>query len=124
MIEQKMNKLKTMKPQFIKHIKLVNRLKCFTIFVFLLFGAFQSFSQTNDDCLMCHDDPELSKIRAGRKVSLYVKPDALKNSVHGDLECTFCHAEAAVSEFPHPENPPASDARLCLQFQPALPAWH
>jgi len=67
-------------------------------------GAFQSFAQTNDDCLSCHNDPDLSKIRSGKKVSLYIKPDALTNSVHSELECTFCHSEAAVSEFPHPEN--------------------
>ena len=62
------------------------------------------FSQTNDDCLTCHSDQELTKMRAGKKVSLFVKPDALSKSVHKDLECVSCHEEAAVSEFPHPEN--------------------
>ena len=71
---------------------------------FLFFGTSQSFSQTNDDCFSCHNDPELSKIRSGKKVSLYVKPEALNNSVHSTLECTFCHPEAAVTDFPHPEN--------------------
>lgn len=78
-------------------------IKWFTILVFLLLTTQQTFSQTNDDCLTCHNDPDLSKIRAGKKVSLYVKPEALNNSVHSSLECTFCHSEAAVSEFPHPE---------------------
>jgi len=71
---------------------------------FMVFGTLQSFSQTNDDCLSCHNDPELSKTKSGRRVSLYVKPEALKNSVHSALECTFCHSEAAVTDFPHPEN--------------------
>lgn len=60
--------------------------------------------QTNDDCLSCHNDPELSKMRGGKKISLYVRPDALNKSVHSTLECTFCHSEAAVTDFPHPEN--------------------
>ena len=62
------------------------------------------FGQTNDDCLSCHNDPELSKMRGGKKISLYVKPDALDKSVHSTLECIFCHSEAAVTDFPHPEN--------------------
>jgi hypothetical protein len=81
----------------------LTRINWFMFFVFLFFGTQQSFSQTNDDCLSCHNDPDLSKFRAGKKVSLYVKPGALNNSVHSSLECTFCHSEAAVSEFPHPE---------------------
>src|SRR5690606_9781712 len=81
----------------------ITGIKWFTFLVFLLLTTQQTFSQTNDDCLTCHNDPDLSKIRAGKKVSLYVKPEALNNSVHSSLECTFCHSEAAVSEFPHPE---------------------
>ncbi|MGE0020900.1 MAG: cytochrome c3 family protein [Draconibacterium sp.] len=76
--------------------------------IFLLLLLFISnpvvYGQTNDDCLSCHNDPELSKMRAGKKISLYVKPDALNKSVHSSLECTFCHSEAAVTDFPHPEN--------------------
>ncbi|HCE57469.1 MAG TPA: hypothetical protein DER09_06580, partial [Prolixibacteraceae bacterium] len=78
----------------------------YSIFVILL--LFISipvvYGQTNDDCLSCHNDPELSKMRGGKKISLYVRPDALNKSVHSTLECTFCHSEAAVTDFPHPEN--------------------
>ena len=72
--------------------------------VFLLLVALTRLSaQTNDDCLSCHDDSGLSTIRSGKKVSLYVKPDALDHSVHKNLECASCHTDAAVKEFPHPE---------------------
>lgn len=74
-------------------------------YILLIFFPFQfANGQTNDDCLSCHNDPELSKMRGGKKISLYVKPDALNKSVHSTLECTFCHSEAAVTDFPHPEN--------------------
>lgn len=71
------------------------------------------FAQTNDDCLTCHDDASLSTIRSGKKVSLYVKPDALDKSVHKNLECASCHAEAAVKEFPHPEKLKPVDCGEC-----------
>ena len=45
----------------------------FMAFLFLLVVSKLS-AQTNDDCLTCHDDPSLSKERAGKKVSLYIKP--------------------------------------------------
>jgi predicted CXXCH cytochrome family protein len=98
-------KLKSLSYRNINFYRLsVNWANLLLVFVFLFFGNFQALSQTNDDCLSCHNDPELSKIRSGKKVSLYVKPEALNNSVHSSLECTFCHSEAAVSDFPHPEN--------------------
>jgi len=63
-----------------------------------------SFSQTNDDCLTCHSDRTLTKIRQGKIISLYVNNIALNKSVHSKVLCASCHKEASVSEFPHPEN--------------------
>lgn len=77
---------------------------CLLVFLLFFIPKPVVFGQTNDDCLSCHNDPELSKMRGGKKVSLYVKPDAMNKSVHSTLECTFCHTEAAVTDFPHPEN--------------------
>ena len=69
----------------------------------LLMAVCKLSAQTNDDCLTCHDDPSLSKERAGKKVSLYIKPTALDHSVHQKVLCASCHTDAAVAEFPHPE---------------------
>ncbi len=69
----------------------------------LLVQSLGVMAQTNDDCLSCHDDATLSKIRAGKKVPLYVKPDALQHSVHKSVDCAACHTDAAVKDFPHPE---------------------
>jgi hypothetical protein len=76
-----------------------------TFLAFLLLLTVSKLSaQTNDDCLTCHDDPSLTKERAGKKVSLYIKPTALDHSVHKNVLCASCHTDAAVAEFPHPEN--------------------
>lgn len=57
----------------------------------------------DEDCFMCHSDPDLTTERAGREISLYVEEDALGGSVHQELECISCHMDADVEEFPHPE---------------------
>ena len=61
------------------------------------------FAQSNEDCLMCHEDPELTTERQGRTISMYVNQNILMNSVHKDVDCVFCHEEAEVEEFPHNE---------------------
>ena len=73
------------------------------IFIAIWFLPLAVSAQTNEDCLMCHEDPDLVMQRNGKRVSVYVKPDALSHSVHKDLDCAFCHEDAAVEEFPHPE---------------------
>ena len=83
------------------------------IALFLLWGASNLLAQTNDDCLTCHDDPSLTKDRAGKKVSLYIKPTALDHSVHKSVLCASCHTDAAVSEFPHPENLKTVECGTC-----------
>lgn len=75
----------------------------FAAYLFFALTAIPSFGQSNEDCLMCHEDPDLYTQRAGKKVSLYIKPNALENSVHKDLDCAACHEDAAVEEWPHPE---------------------
>jgi len=72
--------------------------------IILSSGSFQATqAQSNDDCFMCHEDPELTAVRNGKTVSMYIKPNALHGSVHADMDCTYCHEDAAVEEFPHPE---------------------
>ncbi|RMD91098.1 MAG: hypothetical protein D6813_08150 [Calditrichaeota bacterium] len=75
-----------------------------TILAFLIFNTGFLFSQTNEDCMMCHSDPELTIERDGREISLYVDIEQLNNSIHKGFDCIDCHEDAAVEEFPHPEN--------------------
>jgi len=60
--------------------------------------------QSDDDCMMCHEDPTLTAMRQGKEVSMFINREILKNSVHDGVDCASCHPDAAVEEFPHPEN--------------------
>ncbi len=73
---------------------------CFALGL-LLVAAPSVATASNDDCLSCHDDPELADSRG---VSLNVDPEVFQGSVHGEneLECVDCHYELADAEdFPH-----------------------
>lgn len=81
----------------------INRLWTLLIgFIFVMISL-QAASQSNDDCFMCHDDPELYTMRGGKKLSRYTPAGILDKSVHSVLECISCHQDAAVEEFPHPD---------------------
>jgi cytochrome b subunit of formate dehydrogenase len=60
-----------------------------------------SRAQANDDCLMCHEEPDLAMEKNGQEISLHVDPEAFSASVHGDLECVMCHQDLAGAELPH-----------------------
>ncbi|MBI5541832.1 MAG: cytochrome c3 family protein [Bacteroidia bacterium] len=62
------------------------------------------YAQTNDDCLMCHEDHGLTKVKGGKTISLFADKNILNKSVHKSVLCASCHKDAAVAEFPHPEN--------------------
>src|SRR3990172_7181802 len=61
-------------------------------------------AQSIDDCLACHEDPELSTERGGRNISLFVDKRVFAKSIHGELECISCHDDLSGSEFPHKED--------------------
>lgn len=67
---------------------------------------------SNDACLMCHSDPELTKVAPGGiKVSLFVDGDKFKKSVHGTNDCVSCHAD--ISEIPHAETLAKVECGMC-----------
>jgi cytochrome b subunit of formate dehydrogenase len=72
-------------------------------------------AQSNDDCLMCHEDPDLSQERDGRVISLYLDQNKFARSVHGqmEMECIDCHADLAGSDFPHAEKTDLVDCAMC-----------
>jgi len=77
----------------------------FSLLLLVLLGLFiwyPLYSATNEDCLMCHSDPELTSVRKGRTISLYVNQKKFTTSVHRELDCTDCHLDADVEDFPHP----------------------
>ncbi len=73
-----------------------------------------AYAQSTDDCLACHEDPELTTERAGRELSLYVDPDAFAGSIHAGLECIGCHVDLdGVEDFPHDEDLETVDCGVC-----------
>jgi len=77
-------------------------------------GEFEpAAAQEVDDCLMCHEDRALTKIRDGREVSLFVDRPKYKASIHGEMACIDCHADLAGAEFPHAENLAPVDCGQC-----------
>jgi len=72
------------------------------IFTLMLFSSLL-FAQSNEDCMMCHEDPELTTERYGRTYSMYVNIKTIEYSVHKDVDCVLCHEDADVEEFPHEE---------------------
>ena len=67
---------------------------------------------TNDDCLACHGDPNFSAEVNGKTVSLYVKPESFKNSIHGGMfSCVECHTDVKTS--PHESTPAKISCATC-----------
>jgi len=83
----------------------------------LLAGAPVALAQSNDDCLMCHEDSSLRGTRGGREISVHVDAKILASSVHRELECVSCHQDLAGSEFPHTEQPARVDCGMCHDEQ-------
>ena len=76
--------------------------------VLLLAGVFvptpagaQSATPGNDDCLACHNDPD---IKRSNGTAVTVAPAQFQMSVHGQFACVDCHADlATTADFPHPD---------------------
>ncbi len=62
------------------------------------------YAQSNDDCLMCHSDNELTMEKNGKEISLFVNEDVFKGSTHSKLSCISCHKGFDPESMPHAEN--------------------
>ncbi len=73
---------------------------------------------TSEECLACHGDSTLSKEVDGKQVSLYVNPEAFKNSIHGGMfTCVDCHTD--VKSSPHDTTPGKISCAGCHADQQA-----
>ncbi len=50
------------------------------------------------DCLTCHSDPDLTMMRKGETVNLFVDENAHENSMHADTACAQCHTDVTVAQ--------------------------
>lgn len=97
-------------------MKMLNFIKSTTLLIITTFFFITSgvYSQnTNEDCMSCHSDKTLMKIKNGKQISLYVEKGIIGNSIHKKVKCVSCHKDADVSEFPHPENLKEIDCGSC-----------
>jgi len=68
----------------------------------LPYGRSAVLAQSNDDCMTCHEDPELKSESDGLGRSLYVDGEKFSKSTHADLKCVSCHTYLeGVEDFPH-----------------------
>ena len=89
------------------------QLRFVLLFSVIAVAAAPLAAQENDDCLMCHEDPELAGERAGREISVFVDPDAYAASVHADFACIDCHMDLDGVELPHEDELEAVDCGMC-----------
>ena len=88
------------------------------LFSLLIFIPILTVAQSNDDCLMCHSDQEMTTERNGKEVSLFVDETILAKSPHVKLNCVSCHLEFNPDDLPHKENITPINCLLCHKDAP------
>jgi len=71
------------------------------------------YAQSDEDCMMCHEDPELTGERYGRTISVFIDTSIFSGSVHRSLTCISCHSDADDEGFPHAEELDLVDCGSC-----------
>ena len=89
-----------------KHLFSLGRAKGALLLLFLFITSFTSIihAQADEDCMMCHEDRELTGMLNGRNVSMFVDTSIFAHSVHHSNTCLSCHADAAEEGFPHADD--------------------
>lgn len=87
------------KPNFKTKFKFIRRF--FSLIILILLSYSLTLAQSNDQCLDCHSDPDISMQKKGKNVSLNVKKFTLARSVHSKLKCVQCHQGFNADDVPH-----------------------
>jgi len=71
----------------------------------LLLVSAATAQEASESCLFCHEDPDLEGTNPGGDlISMFVDIGDYAASVHGGLDCVFCHSDLdGVDDFPHAE---------------------
>lgn len=85
-------------------VKMLGLKGCCLVIIMLtaVFFSQGAFALTDDDCMDCHSDEELTTEKDGKTLSLYVDEEIFKQSLHGENGCISCHEEADVEGDEHP----------------------
>lgn len=70
--------------------------------VFFILTGQQAMAMSDEDCLDCHSEQDLTVEKDGKIKQLYVDGDLFKTTIHADNGCVSCHEDADVEEAPHP----------------------
>lgn len=76
-------------------------LMIFYLVIILLYSSNLLVAQSDEDCMMCHEDPELIIDRGGKSISMFVRTDILLRSVHHEVTCIECHDDVDTEEYLH-----------------------
>src|ERR1019366_5839857 len=82
-------------------------------FLLLMGAPSRVVAQTNRDCLSCHGDKTLTRVRDGVTVSLYVDSAKLAVSRHGPTTCVDCHRDLAGKTGAHAATLARAACRTC-----------
>ena len=74
------------------------------LFILFILMSNNSNSQDNDDCLMCHEDQELTMEKNGIQINIGFPVEKFQRSAHKKLKCINCHKGFDPEEIPHKEN--------------------
>lgn len=85
----------------------------FISIIFLLLPARALQAQSTEDCMMCHEDPELTGERYGREISVHVDLEWFRTTAHGEFECVDCHMDLMDAEIPHDDELEFVDCGFC-----------
>jgi len=90
----------------------------------LFFISGNSYSQSNDDCLMCHDDDTFTMDKDGKEVSIYVNGEKFHSASHSKLKCISCHIDFSADDIPHSDNLVPKACADCHQKQVIKHLFH
>lgn len=90
----------------------------------LLFVFGTSRAQSNEDCLMCHDDDSFTMEKDGKEVSIYVSEVKFSSASHSNLKCISCHINFSTDDIPHSENLTPKSCGDCHQKQIVKHLFH
>lgn len=105
-----MKKVPTLSSRFCC-IGISNRLSF--LFILLVFFSGFLYAQSNEDCLICHSDEDLTMEKNGREISLYVSESEYKVSSHALIKCVDCHRGYDAEDLPHTEGSTIVNCQSC-----------
>jgi cytochrome b subunit of formate dehydrogenase len=84
-----------------------------SIFTVVLALAVPAGALETEECLGCHEDPDMTGERDGVEISVHVDPDSFAASIHGDFACDDCHADLVGLDDMHDEEVERVECGMC-----------